>query len=95
MLLIDLMYDSLKSYPCTLYLTLVCIKVAGSGLESTGIFFQAALKFLHGASLLESGNNDSISGDKIPNEVYADTAKLCEYVQCCMVFVCPPFLIIV
>ncbi|KAL2940905.1 B3 domain-containing transcription repressor VAL1 [Bienertia sinuspersici] len=55
------------------------LKVAGSGLESTGIFFQAALKFLHGASLLEPGNNESRSGEMTPNEVYASTAKLCEY----------------
>ncbi|XP_021742511.1 uncharacterized protein LOC110708641 [Chenopodium quinoa] len=55
------------------------MKVAGSGLESTGIFFQAALKFLHGASLLEPGNNQSRSGEMSPNDVYTSTAKLCEY----------------
>ncbi|XP_021772926.1 uncharacterized protein LOC110736894 isoform X2 [Chenopodium quinoa] len=55
------------------------MKVAGSGLESTGIFFQAALKFLHGASLLEPGNNQSRSGEMSPNDVYTSTARLCEY----------------
>lgn len=55
------------------------LKVAGSGLESTSIFFQAALKFLHGASLLEPGNNESRNGEFAPNEVYTSTAKLCEY----------------
>ncbi|KNA12347.1 hypothetical protein SOVF_126770 isoform B [Spinacia oleracea] len=55
------------------------LKVAGSGLESTGIFFQAALKFLHGASLLEPGTNQSRSGEMSPNDVYTSTAKLCEY----------------
>ncbi|KMT13727.1 hypothetical protein BVRB_4g081070 isoform C [Beta vulgaris subsp. vulgaris] len=55
------------------------LKVAGSGLESTGIFFQAALKFLHGASLLEPGNNESRNGEMTPDEVYTSTARLCEY----------------
>ncbi|KMS96888.1 hypothetical protein BVRB_7g180710 [Beta vulgaris subsp. vulgaris] len=55
------------------------LKVAGSGLESTGIFFQAALKFIHGASLLEPGNNESRNGEMTPDEVYTSTARLCEY----------------
>ncbi|XP_057550883.1 cysteine-tryptophan domain-containing zinc finger protein 3-like [Amaranthus tricolor] len=56
-----------------------CLKVAGSGLESTGIFFQAALKFLHGAFLLEPDNNEDRSGEMSPNGVYNTTANLCEY----------------
>ena len=59
----------------------VYIKVAGSGLESTGIFFQAALKFLHGAFLLEPDNNEDRSGEMSPNGVYNTTANLCEYVH--------------
>ncbi|KAK9691900.1 hypothetical protein RND81_09G227200 [Saponaria officinalis] len=55
------------------------LKTAGSGL-STGIFFQAALKFLHGASLLEPGTAENGRiGEMKSSEVYSSTAKLCEY----------------
>ncbi|GMY16441.1 cysteine-tryptophan domain-containing zinc finger protein 7-like isoform X1 [Fagus crenata] len=46
------------------------LKNSGSNLESTGLYFEAALKFLHGASLSESGNGESL---------YSSTAKLCEF----------------
>ncbi|GKV04956.1 hypothetical protein SLEP1_g17033 [Rubroshorea leprosula] len=53
-------------------------KSTGDILESTGLYFQAALKFLHGASLLESCTSESAkNADSLP--VYSSTAKLCEY----------------
>ncbi|KAI4301365.1 hypothetical protein L6164_034652 [Bauhinia variegata] len=57
------------------------LKNSGSSLESTGIYFQAALKFLHGASLLESANNENAKHNEMiqSNEVYSSTAKLCEF----------------
>ncbi|KAL8166376.1 hypothetical protein V2J09_007875 [Rumex salicifolius] len=55
------------------------LKINGSGL-STEVFFQAALKFLNGASLLEFDNAEgSGSSDMKPSEVYRSTAKLCIY----------------
>ncbi|KAF6171666.1 hypothetical protein GIB67_042181, partial [Kingdonia uniflora] len=54
------------------------MKNSGLGLESTGLYFQAALKFLHGASLLESSNVESVkNGETQSMQVYGDTAKLC------------------
>ncbi|XP_074278957.1 cysteine-tryptophan domain-containing zinc finger protein 3 [Silene latifolia] len=49
--------------------------------ESTGLYFDAALKFLHGASLLESGKNESAKqGDIVQAmQIYSDTAKLCRF----------------
>ncbi|XP_028762310.1 uncharacterized protein LOC114720781 isoform X2 [Neltuma alba] len=56
-------------------------KNSGSSLESTGLYFQAALKFLHGASLLESGNNDNAKYSEMnqAKKIYSSTAKLCEF----------------
>ncbi|KAI9080223.1 hypothetical protein K1719_037617 [Acacia pycnantha] len=57
------------------------LKNSGST-ESTVLYFQAALKFLHGASLLESGNNDNIAkhNEMIQSkQMYSSTAKLCEF----------------
>lgn len=50
--------------------------------ESIVLYFQAALKFLHGAALLESSNGEnSKRGDMIQSiQIYGSTAKLCEYV---------------
>ncbi|OVA04331.1 zinc finger protein [Macleaya cordata] len=58
------------------------LKNTGQELESTGIYFQAALKFLQGASFLELCNNDSIKHGEMPYmiEMYSSTAKLCEFV---------------
>ncbi|KAL8143075.1 hypothetical protein V2J09_016107 [Rumex salicifolius] len=55
-------------------------KNSGSA-ESTGLYFEAALKFLHGACVLESsGSRNSIRGDIIHSmQVYSSTAKLCEF----------------
>ncbi|KAK4363617.1 hypothetical protein RND71_018858 [Anisodus tanguticus] len=53
------------------------LKNSGSS-ESTGIYFQAALKFLHGASLLEL----DISKHGEVNQsrrIYSSTAKLCQF----------------
>ncbi|XP_055813375.1 cysteine-tryptophan domain-containing zinc finger protein 7 isoform X2 [Solanum dulcamara] len=50
------------------------LKNSGSS-ESTSLYFQATLKFLHGASLLESCNDSAKH-----SEIYSSTAKLCEFV---------------
>lgn len=56
------------------------LKISGSGLESTEALFQAALKFLHGASLLEPGSNEGGKyGEMTPTAAYSTTAKLCEH----------------
>ncbi|CBI36808.3 unnamed protein product, partial [Vitis vinifera] len=56
------------------------LKISGSGLESTELFFQAALKFLYGATLLELCNSEGVScGEMSSIEVFNSTAKLCEY----------------
>ncbi|KAE9618476.1 putative transcription factor & chromatin remodeling CW-Zn family [Lupinus albus] len=55
------------------------LKNSGSTLESTGIYFQAALKFLHGASLLESTNIDNTNEMFQSKEIYSSTAKLFEF----------------
>ncbi|XP_031258978.1 uncharacterized protein LOC116117085 isoform X1 [Pistacia vera] len=56
------------------------MKNSGSN-ESTGLYFQAALKFLHGASLLESSSSESAKhGEMIQSmQMYSSTAKLCEF----------------
>ncbi|KAJ6334531.1 hypothetical protein OIU78_011413 [Salix suchowensis] len=54
------------------------LKNSGSNLESTRLYFEAALKFLHGASLLETcGGENAKNGE--PMQVYSSTAKLCEF----------------
>ncbi|GAV83365.1 zf-CW domain-containing protein [Cephalotus follicularis] len=57
------------------------LKNSESNLESTVLYFQAALKFLHGASLLESSSSESAKhGDLIQSlQIYRSTAKLCEF----------------
>ncbi|KAG6700169.1 hypothetical protein I3842_08G099400 [Carya illinoinensis] len=57
------------------------LKNSGSNLESTGLYFEAALKFLSGASLLESGSCESSRNSEINKSkpVYSSTAKLCEF----------------
>lgn len=56
------------------------LQTSGSNLERTGLYFQAALKFLHGASLLESSFNTSLKcTEKIQSvQTYSSTAKLFE-----------------
>ncbi|RVW54546.1 hypothetical protein CK203_071383 [Vitis vinifera] len=55
------------------------LKHSGSNLESMGFYFQAALKFLHGASLLESSNSENAKHEMIQSmQMYSSTAKLCE-----------------
>ncbi|KAL2345391.1 hypothetical protein Fmac_006676 [Flemingia macrophylla] len=51
---------------------------SGSTIESTSLYFQAALKFLHGASLLESVNNDNAKHSEMiqSKQIYSSTAKL-------------------
>ncbi|KAK7259406.1 hypothetical protein RIF29_25013 [Crotalaria pallida] len=57
------------------------LKNNGSTSDSTGLYFQAALKFLHGASLLESGNSDNSKHSDmiVSKQMYSSTAKLCEF----------------
>ena len=51
-----------------------------SNLEITGRYFQVALKFLHGASLLEPFNYDNAKHGETTQamKVYTYTARLCE-----------------
>ncbi|XP_057483856.1 cysteine-tryptophan domain-containing zinc finger protein 7-like [Actinidia eriantha] len=57
------------------------LKNSGSSAESTGLYFEAAVKFLHGASLLESSNGESAKqGEMIQSmQMYSSTAKLCKF----------------
>ncbi|XP_074565309.1 LOW QUALITY PROTEIN: cysteine-tryptophan domain-containing zinc finger protein 7-like [Curcuma longa] len=55
------------------------LKIEGRELESTSLFFQAALKFLHIASLLEPATFDSAKLAEAA-QMYFETAKLCEFV---------------
>ncbi|KAL8054819.1 hypothetical protein ABFX02_04G017400 [Erythranthe guttata] len=56
------------------------LKNSGSS-ESNGFYFQAALKFLHGASLLESGSSEATKHNDLMHSmhIYSSTAKLCEF----------------
>ncbi|KAL6505007.1 hypothetical protein OROGR_024824 [Orobanche gracilis] len=56
------------------------LKNSGST-ESNGFYFQAALKFLHGASLLEAGSSESTKHNESMHSmhIYSSTAKLCEF----------------
>ncbi|KAL3644796.1 hypothetical protein CASFOL_009976 [Castilleja foliolosa] len=56
------------------------LKNSGST-ESNGFYFQAALKFLHGASLLESGSSEAMKHNDLMHalHIYSSTAKLCEF----------------
>lgn len=56
------------------------LKSSGST-DSIGMYFEAALKFLHGASLLESGKTENIKHADIvqSKQIYSSTAKLCQY----------------
>ncbi|XP_021613070.1 cysteine-tryptophan domain-containing zinc finger protein 7 isoform X3 [Manihot esculenta] len=57
------------------------LKNSGSNVESTKLYFEAALKFLHAASLLETCSSESAkNGEMIQSiKVYSSTAKLCEF----------------
>lgn len=57
------------------------MKNSGSSLESRALYIQAALKFLHVASLFESCHSSTGRyGDMIQSmSIYSSTAKLCEY----------------
>ncbi|XP_038988706.1 cysteine-tryptophan domain-containing zinc finger protein 7-like isoform X2 [Phoenix dactylifera] len=57
------------------------LKSEGLELESTGLYFQAALKFLHYASLMEPLSFDSAKqGDTSHSmQMYFETAKLCKF----------------
>ena len=55
--------------------------MGGSDLENNiGHYFQVALKFLHGASLLEPCNSDNAKHGETTQDmkVYIDTSRLCE-----------------
>nr|GMD35515.1 uncharacterized protein LOC109160423 [Ipomoea batatas] len=58
-----------------------CMRLENSGSsDSTGLYFEAALKFLTGAALFESCNNDSAKHNEMTQsgQIYSSTAKLCE-----------------
>ncbi|KQK21712.1 uncharacterized protein LOC100830897 isoform X2 [Brachypodium distachyon] len=57
------------------------LKSKGQALESTGLYFEAALKFLHVASLLETPSLDSSRpADAAQSmKMYSETAKLCDF----------------
>ncbi|XP_010558843.1 PREDICTED: uncharacterized protein LOC104827368 [Tarenaya hassleriana] len=56
------------------------LKNAGSNRESTSFYFQAALKFLYGASLLESSSGHSKHKSSARSrQIYDSTAKLCKF----------------
>lgn len=55
----------------------------GQGHESIGLYFQAALKFLHGAFLLEPSSAEGAKHVEVSPSMqmitmYLDTARLCE-----------------
>ena len=54
--------------------------MGGSDLENTGRYFQATLKFLHGASLLEPCSFDNAKHGETTQamKVYTDTTRLCQ-----------------
>ncbi|XP_021763068.1 uncharacterized protein LOC110727807 [Chenopodium quinoa] len=54
---------------------------SSSPTESIAMYFEAALKFLHGASLLESGKTENIKHADIAQskQIYSSTAKLCQF----------------
>uniref|UniRef100_A0A803MPJ7 CW-type domain-containing protein n=2 Tax=Chenopodium quinoa TaxID=63459 RepID=A0A803MPJ7_CHEQI len=54
---------------------------SSSPTESIAMYFEAALKFLHGASLLESGKAENIKHADIAQskQIYSSTAKLCQF----------------
>ncbi|RVX22069.1 hypothetical protein CK203_001527 [Vitis vinifera] len=55
------------------------LKSSGFGFESYETYFQAAVKFLHGASLLETCNSDGgKNGVMTQIQAYSTAAKLCE-----------------
>ncbi|GJN10734.1 hypothetical protein PR202_ga28852 [Eleusine coracana subsp. coracana] len=56
------------------------LKEEGKELESTRLYFEAALKFLHVASLLEPPNFDGLKQGDAAQSMYSDTAKLCNFV---------------
>ncbi|KAL6896574.1 hypothetical protein ACP4OV_007146 [Aristida adscensionis] len=56
------------------------LKEEGKELESTRLYFESALKFLHVASLLEPPNFDGLKQGDAAQSMYSDTAKLCNFV---------------
>ncbi|XP_027165558.1 uncharacterized protein LOC113765539 [Coffea eugenioides] len=54
------------------------IKDSGFSFECNELYFQAALKFLHAASLLESNFENSKPGEMNQMQIYGSAAKLCE-----------------
>ncbi|GLT32470.1 hypothetical protein SLA2020_071360 [Shorea laevis] len=55
------------------------LETSSFGFESNEVFFQAALKFLHGASLLETSNGENGAHREINQmRAYSTAARLCE-----------------
>lgn len=58
---------------------LLCLQSSGFAFESSEAYFQAALKFLQGAVLLEAcGSENGRHGEMTQMQIYTTTAKLCE-----------------
>ncbi|KAF8394535.1 hypothetical protein HHK36_020746 [Tetracentron sinense] len=57
------------------------LKNSGADLETTALYFEAALKFLHGASLCEPFTSESVKHGEMTQsvQVYTSTAKLCDF----------------
>lgn len=72
-------YASYYALVCLRFLILEHIsnKQGGKEGDGTGLYFQAALKFLQAASMLESEGSEH-GESRNPLNIYADTAKLCE-----------------
>ncbi|XP_047316620.1 cysteine-tryptophan domain-containing zinc finger protein 3-like isoform X3 [Impatiens glandulifera] len=56
-------------------------KNSGESGESTSLYFQAALKFLHGASLMELSSTETSKQNEmiLSTQTYSSTAKLCDF----------------
>ncbi|XP_057959592.1 cysteine-tryptophan domain-containing zinc finger protein 7-like [Malania oleifera] len=55
------------------------LKSSGFAFESNEMYFQSALQFLRGASLMETSNGESDKhGDMTPMQMYGATAEICE-----------------
>ncbi|XP_047335230.1 cysteine-tryptophan domain-containing zinc finger protein 7-like isoform X2 [Impatiens glandulifera] len=57
------------------------VKNSGESGESTSLYFQAALKFLRGASLFELSSSETSNQSELNQsmQMYSSTAKLCEF----------------
>lgn len=57
---------------------LTILQSNGFSFECNEVYFQAALKFLYAASLLESNSENCKPGEMNQMQIYSYAAKLCE-----------------